>query len=200
MGMATHSSILAPRIPWTEEPGKLQSMESQRLGHDWSDLSQASELISWNVFYFPQNFFCFPLHLSLPLLFQNTKVFYNISDQWLHRILHILSVGPPIFAESPSFPPLTLVFSLLPSRFPWSTSSHSTHTHSSPYLLAKTVFWKFISCVLITNSDGLCNHLLFFPYPAAFSSSLFLKANESIFSFCWSLLSAPHFPSLTCKP
>ena len=28
MGMATHSSILAPRIPWTEEPGKLQSMES----------------------------------------------------------------------------------------------------------------------------------------------------------------------------
>ena len=98
------------------------------------------------------------------------------------------------------FPPLTLVFSLLPSRFPWSTSSHSTHTHSSPYLLAKTVFWKFISCVLITNSDGLCNHLLFFPYPAAFSSSLFLKANESIFSFCWSLLSAPHFPSLTCKP
>ena len=105
MGMATHSSILAPRIPWTEEPGKLQSMESQRLGHDWSDLSQASELISWNVFYFPQNFFCFPLHLSLPLLFQNTKVFYNISDQWLHHIVHILSVGPPIFAESPSSPP-----------------------------------------------------------------------------------------------
>ena len=33
-GMATHSSILAWRIPWIEEPGELQSMESQRVGHD----------------------------------------------------------------------------------------------------------------------------------------------------------------------
>ena len=32
--MATHSSILAWRIPWTEEPGGLQSMESQRVGHN----------------------------------------------------------------------------------------------------------------------------------------------------------------------
>ena len=32
--LATHSSILAWRIPWTEEPGRLQSMESQRAGHD----------------------------------------------------------------------------------------------------------------------------------------------------------------------
>ena len=33
-GMAAHSSILAWRIPWTEEPGGLQSMGSQRAGHD----------------------------------------------------------------------------------------------------------------------------------------------------------------------
>ena len=33
--MATHSSVLAWRIPWTEEPGGLQSMVSQRVGHDW---------------------------------------------------------------------------------------------------------------------------------------------------------------------
>ena len=33
-GMATHSSILAWRIAWTEEPGGLQSMGSQRVGHD----------------------------------------------------------------------------------------------------------------------------------------------------------------------
>ena len=33
-GMATHSSILAWRIPWTEEPGRLQSVGSQRVGHD----------------------------------------------------------------------------------------------------------------------------------------------------------------------
>ena len=33
-GMATHSSILAWKIPWTEEPGRLQSMGLQRVGHD----------------------------------------------------------------------------------------------------------------------------------------------------------------------
>ena len=33
-GMATHSSILAWIIPWTEEPGRLQSIGSQRVGHD----------------------------------------------------------------------------------------------------------------------------------------------------------------------
>ena len=32
--MATHSSILAWEIPWTEEPGGLQSLGSQRVGHD----------------------------------------------------------------------------------------------------------------------------------------------------------------------
>ena len=34
--MATHSSILTWRIPWTEEPGKLQFMGSQRVGHEWA--------------------------------------------------------------------------------------------------------------------------------------------------------------------
>ena len=35
--MATHSSILAWRISWTDEPGEIQSMGSQRVRHDWSD-------------------------------------------------------------------------------------------------------------------------------------------------------------------
>ena len=34
--MATHSSTLAWRIPWTEEPGRLQSTAAQRVGHDWA--------------------------------------------------------------------------------------------------------------------------------------------------------------------
>ena len=35
-GMATHSSILTWQIPWTEDPGGLQSMRLQRVGHDWA--------------------------------------------------------------------------------------------------------------------------------------------------------------------
>ena len=34
--MATHSSILAWKVPWTEEPGRIQSMGSQRVRHDWA--------------------------------------------------------------------------------------------------------------------------------------------------------------------
>ena len=37
--MATHFSILAWRIPWTEEPGRRKSIGLQRVGHDWSDLA-----------------------------------------------------------------------------------------------------------------------------------------------------------------
>ena len=35
-GMAAHSSILAWRIPWTEEPGGLQSIRSQKVEHNWT--------------------------------------------------------------------------------------------------------------------------------------------------------------------
>ena len=38
--MATHSSILAWEIPWTEEPGRLQSFGSQRVGHDLATKQQ----------------------------------------------------------------------------------------------------------------------------------------------------------------
>ena len=41
--MAPHSSILAWRIPWTEEPGGLPSKGSHRVRHDWSDLAAAYE-------------------------------------------------------------------------------------------------------------------------------------------------------------
>ena len=60
--MTTHFSILAWRIPWTEEPGGLQSMGSQRVGHDWAtelnwtelnliDLYNSDECISLYVKY-----------------------------------------------------------------------------------------------------------------------------------------------------
>ena len=50
-GMATHSSILAWRIPWTEEPGRLQSIGSQRVDHDWSDLACTHAYLLLNWFY-----------------------------------------------------------------------------------------------------------------------------------------------------
>ena len=45
--MATHSSTLAWKIAWTEEPGRLQSMGSRRVGHDWATSLSLFTFIHW---------------------------------------------------------------------------------------------------------------------------------------------------------
>ena len=65
-GTATHSSIHAWRIPWTEEPGGLQPMGSQRVGHDWVTNTY---LLSY-TFFVPR--------LTVYIL----KVFYILSSTW----------------------------------------------------------------------------------------------------------------------
>ena len=50
-GTGTHSSTLAWKIPWTEEPGRLQSMGSRRVGHDWSNLEEAAAGHAGKVMY-----------------------------------------------------------------------------------------------------------------------------------------------------
>ena len=50
-GMATHSSTLAQEIPWTEEPGRLLSMESERVGHDWVTEHTRTHPPHWKRFF-----------------------------------------------------------------------------------------------------------------------------------------------------
>ena len=47
-GMAPNSSTLAWRIPWTEEPGRLQSMGSQRVRHDWATSLSLFTFMHWS--------------------------------------------------------------------------------------------------------------------------------------------------------
>ena len=65
--MAPHSSTLAWKIPWTEEPGRLQSMGSRRVGHDWETslslfLSCTGEgngnPLQYSFFFFPLQYSC----------------------------------------------------------------------------------------------------------------------------------------------
>ena len=49
-GMATHTSILDRKIPWPEEPGGLQSIVSQWVERDWSDLARVQALNRWTCF------------------------------------------------------------------------------------------------------------------------------------------------------
>ena len=51
--MAVHSSSIDWKIPWTEEAGRLQSMESQRVGHDWAtSLNLVLSQIGADIFYY----------------------------------------------------------------------------------------------------------------------------------------------------
>ena len=50
-GLATHSSILVWRIPWTEEPGGQRSMESQRVGCDWATKHSTAPSGLWSGIY-----------------------------------------------------------------------------------------------------------------------------------------------------
>ena len=52
-GIATHSSILAWRIPWTQEPGRLYSVGSQRVRHDGNDFSSVQLLSCVRLFVTP---------------------------------------------------------------------------------------------------------------------------------------------------
>ena len=79
--MATHSSTVAWKISWMEEPGRLQSMGSQRVGHDWVTSVSMSMSMKWLQFMWKHShfkvyhcafktLFCFWRLLSLVLLMQ----------------------------------------------------------------------------------------------------------------------------------
>jgi len=68
--LSTHPSILAWRIPWTEEPGKLQSIESQRVRHDLATNRHVYALL---------------IKITLRLGFSSTVLTYGIKD---YKILY----------------------------------------------------------------------------------------------------------------
>ena len=68
--MATHSSVLAWRIPGTGEPGVVPSMGSHRVGHDWSNLAAAAEHFEIQIYSVE---FCFLTDQISPLVKTRVK-------------------------------------------------------------------------------------------------------------------------------
>ena len=84
--MATHSSILAWRIPWTEETGGLQSIALQRVRHDWSDLAGV------HAIYFIRKvfFFFFNPNIHKYLLFVSFLLITILTDvRWYLTVILI---------------------------------------------------------------------------------------------------------------
>ena len=74
--MATHSSILAWRIPWAEEPDGLRSIGSQRVGHNWRDLAAAAAKTNHPVFWGYSLLLRYPYSICGEYLSLNKSTFY----------------------------------------------------------------------------------------------------------------------------
>ena len=82
--MATHSSVLACRILWTEEPGGLQSMGSQIVGHDWSILPRMHTSVMPS-----------PPSRSEPYLSPPKVSFYPLFIDYYYFMVRTLKIYPP---------------------------------------------------------------------------------------------------------
>ena len=100
--MATHSSILAWRIPWREEPGRLQSTGSQRVGHDWATSLHYCLWKSNNI-----------IRISIAKSFQwLTCMWYSLPQSQ-----NSVNFLPFFLPSSPFFPACFVLFLFLPFFF-----------------------------------------------------------------------------------
>ena len=133
-GMATHSSILAWRIPWTEDPSGLQSMGSQRVGHNWSDLVPRTKLC---VCFQSCPTLCDPMDCRLPgscvhgilqariLVWVATSV-SKIFVYWTNSKLHssLWNFKTSVILSLMNCQPITVLLYIKNSRIQWNRTHH----------------------------------------------------------------------------
>ena len=110
--MATHSSVLAWRIPGTGEPGGLPSLELHRVGHDWSDLEAVAVTFYEQDSFLPSRLFC------LLLITRPTSVFWIY--QFLFFYFQLLMLFQVCFRNWILFPFLQSL------GLPWRSQWHPT--------------------------------------------------------------------------
>ena len=117
--MATHSGTLAWKIPWTEEPGGLKSMASQRVGHNWAtSVHLTSGYVLGHLLFllytrFPQQ--SHPLHRFLSSMWLSSKLL-SLSETSPERLKssHSLHSFSPMAPSQP-----VPAWRLTPSALPW---------------------------------------------------------------------------------
>ena len=137
--MATHSSILAWRIPWTEESGRLQSMGSQRVGHDWSDSALTQGMFTSCSY-----------AVDIGMMFVSTRDWAKNYHKlcWDQRGSEILSIQAPLMLR---------VCAQLRLQFP--SLCHSEHRSTQPSLtlglrLSPSERRWFLYCMWLQNLCG----------------------------------------------
>ena len=104
--MALHSSILPWRIPWAEEPRGLQSLGSQRVGHDWSNVGCIPAPVLF-IFYHKDSSYSWPLNSSV----QSLRHVWLLVTPWTAACQASLSI-----TKSQSLLKLRSIKSVMPSN------------------------------------------------------------------------------------
>ena len=133
-GMTTHSSILAWRIPRTEEPGGLQSIGSQRVRHDWATNTFTSTyllshpVILWDLF------------MSLEIALGKAQVQFSLLPQFSSVAQSCQTLCNPMDYSMPGFPVFHQLLELFKLMFIQSVmpSNHLILCH--PFLLLTSIF------------------------------------------------------------
>ena len=158
--MATHSSILAWKIPWTEEPVRLQSMGLQRVGHDWATslsftFSSVQSISCVQLFETP---WWWP-----PCSSPTPGVHPPMSIESVMPSNHLILCHPLLLL--PSIFPSIRVFSIesaLHNRWPkyWSFSFNISPTNEHPGLISFRMDWLDLLAVQWTLKSLLQHHSL----------------------------------------
>ena len=93
--MAPHSSTLAWKIPWTEEPGRLQSMRSLRVGHDWTTSLSLFTLMCWRRKWEPTPVFLLGESQGRRALW---AAVYGVAQSWT-RLKWVSSSSNSVFSD-----------------------------------------------------------------------------------------------------
>ena len=175
--MATHSIVLARRLPGTGEPGGLPSMGSHRVGHDWSDLAAAAAAVNTESLTRLISF----CSLSLPPFFSSNSTYLSKSG------LHL-----KLFSSSVQFlSPVRLFVTL------W-TAAHQASLFINSWSLLKLMS---IKSVMPSNHLILCRPLLLqpsiFPRIRVFSNQSVLRIRwPKYWSFSFSISASDEYSGL----
>ena len=158
--METHYSVLAWRLLWTEKPGGLQSMGSQRVGHDWSDWAHTPVVYLSSVQLLSRVRLCdpmdcsmlgFPVHHQIKLMFMTSVMPSN----------HLILCCPLLLL--PSIFPRIRIFSnelVLRIRWPkyWSFSFSISPSNEYSGLISFRMDWLDLLAVQETLKSLLQHH------------------------------------------
>ena len=137
--MAIHSSTIAWKSPWTEEPGRLQSTGSQRVEHDWAtSLWSFSLLLLSPLCHFPSYSFSFFLHMQLSTIFLSS---FTLRMNILNHIFRHQQTEP--YLDSGISPWRMIKILIANHHWKLTMCLHSSKWFSSQWSLTRTLPGRF---------------------------------------------------------